>query len=165
MDATGKRDRSLDEIFREYVWDYFALHAEQRLKTFQFYVTLSTALVGGFLLLIRYGQNHKWIGLLGLVLVLLSIVFAKLDQRTRGMVKRAEDALNFLDSQHGLADIAGAPHPLRLIANDKHFTDKAKLWPLTTGHFSYSRCFGWVFSLFGILGGLTAIACFAVLPM
>lgn len=164
MTNDEKPQQSLDEIFREYAWDYFALHAEQRLKTFQFYVTLSTALVGGFLLLVRYGQNYKWMGVLGLLLAFLSGVFAKLDQRTRRMVKNAEEALNFLDAQHALPDVDGTPHPLRLFARDDHFTTNAKRWPLTTGHFSYSRCFKWVFTVFASVGALTALACFVLFP-
>ena len=155
-----KAGRSLDETFREYLWNYFELHAGQRLATFHFYITLSTALIGGFLLLVRYGQNHKWMGVLGLLLAFLSLVFAKLDARTRKMVKNAEGALSFLDAHHGLLDVEGAPHPLRVFDRDNHYTKNAKLWPLTTGHFSYERCFRWVFVVFGIVGILTALACF-----
>ena len=30
-----------DDTFREYAWDYFQLHAEQRLKAFQFFIVAS----------------------------------------------------------------------------------------------------------------------------
>jgi hypothetical protein len=32
-----------DDRIREYAWDYFQLHAEQRLKAFHFFITLATA--------------------------------------------------------------------------------------------------------------------------
>jgi hypothetical protein len=31
-----------DDTFREYAWDYFQLPADQRLKVFQFSITLAT---------------------------------------------------------------------------------------------------------------------------
>ena len=67
--------RNLDEVFREYAWDYFAVHAEQRLKAFHFYILLSTAIIGGFGLLIRNGEFHKWMALFGLLLLFFSFVF------------------------------------------------------------------------------------------
>jgi hypothetical protein len=39
-------DTELQKELREYAWKYFSLHAEQRLKTFHFFVILATVLVG-----------------------------------------------------------------------------------------------------------------------
>lgn len=142
----------VDEPFRDYAISHFELHAGQRLQAFQFYVTLSTALIGGFLLLLRYDKGHKWMSILGLVLAFLSFVFWKLDERTRQLVKRSEEALKFLDEQYELPDIDGAPHPLRLFSRDDYFTDNAKVFPLWSGQFSYTRCFRWVFTVFACLG-------------
>lgn len=152
-----------DGKLREYAWSYFELHAEQRLKTLQFYITLATAILGAFILLIRYGQTHKWMALLGVVLVTLSFVFAKLDRRTRELVTNGEEALKFLDSRLGLPDVEGKPHPLRIFARDDFDTAGAHLWPLSSGHFTYTRCFRWVFILFASLGlfsGLWALFAF-----
>ena len=153
-----------DDTFREYAWDYFQLHAEQRLKAFQFFITLATAIVGGFLLLFRYGQAHKWAAVLGVLLIFLSFVFWKLDLRTRGLVKNAEAALKYLDSAHDLPDIDGDPNPLRLFTRDDHETSKVSKLSLLSGHFSYSRCFEWVFAMFALLGALGVFACLAFLP-
>src|SRR5689334_9313771 len=56
--------KSLDELFREYAWDYFALHADHRLRAFHFYILLSTALVGGFALSVRNGGFQRWMAIL-----------------------------------------------------------------------------------------------------
>src|SRR3990172_2986625 len=159
------KPKSLDETFRDYVWGYFELHADQRLKAFQFYISLSTALVGGFLLLLRYDQNHKWMSLLGFLLAFLSFVFWKLDHRTKRLVKNAEDALKFLDAQHDLPDVDGMPHPLRIFTRDDYVAQNADLWPLSAGPFSYSRCFKWVFVAFALLGLGAGIACLILFPV
>lgn len=157
--------QALDETFREYAWKYFELHADQRLRAFHFYITLSSAVIGGFLLLLRYGQNHKWMAVLGLLLVFFSFVFSKLDLRTRNLINHAETALRFLDDQRDLSDVEGQPHPLKLFSRDDHLTRSAKLWPLLIGHFSYSRCFRWVFTVFAITGVVTAAACLIAFPV
>lgn len=146
--------------FREYAWNYFALHAGQRLQTFEFYITLSTAILGGFFAMMQAAHASRWVSLLGFLLSFLSFVFWKLDCRTRNLIKNAEEALKALDAQHGLPRQGTVPHPLELFARDAHVSDSKPKWPLTTGHFSYSRCFEWVFIAFGI-GGLVS-ACWAM---
>jgi Ca2+/Na+ antiporter len=165
MPETEAKPKTLDEIFRNYAWGYFALHADHRLKAFQFFITLSTAIVGGFLLLFRYGQSHKWMAVLGFLLAFLAFVFWKLDIRTRTLVKNSEEALRFLDSQHNFPDVEGAPHPLRMFSRDDHFTTLAARFPIVSGHFSYTRCFKYVFVVFGIIGIGAGIACLIYLPV
>lgn len=154
----------MDETFREYAWNYFSLHADQRLRAFHFYITLSTALVGGYLLLLRYGQTHKWLAILGFLLTFFSFLFSKLDRRTRDMIKHAEDALKFLDSKHNLPDQDGRAHPLKLFNRDDEHTKQVVLWPLVDGYFSYSRCFRWVFNVFGSIGVVAALVSLLAFP-
>jgi hypothetical protein len=156
---------TLDETFRDYAWNYFALHAEQRLKTFHFFIILVTAIVGGFLLILRYGHTHKWIALLGFFLAFLSFVFWKLDVRTRALVKNAEEALKVLDAGHELPDSGGAPHALRLFDRDDYFTSRAPRFPLFSAHFSYSRCFNYLFFVVGLIGFGGGVAGLMYLPV
>lgn len=145
-----------EDVFREYAWNYFELHAQQRLQAFEFFITLATATLAGFVTLIQVGQSHKWLSIIGFGLSFISFVFWKLEVRTRALVKNAEAALNYLDAQHGLADIEGVPHPLRMFARDEHFTKQTSKWPLVSGHLSYARCFRWVFIAFALLGLILA---------
>ena len=149
--------QALDEQFRDYAWSYFELHSGQRLKAFQFFISLATALVGALVVLAREDNANAWTASLGVVLAFLAFVFWKLDCRTRRLVKNAEDALKFLDGRHILPDLDGAPHPLRIFARDDYFTKKAPRYPLWSGHFSYSRCFEWVFIVSGIAGVVSAV--------
>ena len=166
MPETSQDTKFLDEAFRDYAWRYFELHTEQRLKAFQFFITLSTAIVGGSLLLVRYGQGHKWMAVLGFLLAFFSFVFWKLDVRTGTLVKNGEEALKFLDAKHQLPTIDGAPHPLAMFARDDHFTSRAKKrakkFHLFSGHFSYHRCFKYVFVMFAFLGYVFVIAVLSV---
>jgi hypothetical protein len=161
---TDDRAGRVESTFREYAWNYFELHAGQRLKTFQFFVTLSTALIAGFVVLLRYGYTYKWIAVLGFLLSFFSFVFSKLDRRTKILVENGEKALKYLDRQHDLPDIEGIPHPLRIFDRDDHFTSRANLLPLVTGHFSYSRSFRYVFVAVGLLGLCVGVACLILLP-
>ena len=75
-DGTNKQTELTIEVFRDHAWDYFALHADQRLKTFHFYILLETGLVAAMLLAARAGASDPWIfGIIGLFMVLLSFVF------------------------------------------------------------------------------------------
>ncbi len=157
-DSTDKKP-FLDDAFRDYAWDYFSLHADQRLKAFHFYIILSTAIIGGFSLLLKNGAFYKWMAVFGLLLLFFSFIFWKLDNRTKQLVKSGEAALEFLDAQYALPDQDGVPHVLRLFTREKMLTAKHPLFPLSTGHFSYSRCFTWVFFMFSFLGAITTIVC------
>ncbi|MFC5429482.1 hypothetical protein ACFPTO_11825 [Paraburkholderia denitrificans] len=140
-----------EKIFRTQIWSYFALHAAQRMQSFQFYITLETALVGGAILLAKSDGSHQcWIAVIGAVVSLLSFVFWKLDGRTRLLIKNAELALNYLDDQHNLPNVNSRPHPLRLFKNDEVANSPTShIWNI---RLSYSNCFNIVFAIFGIGG-------------
>jgi len=153
------------QALRKYAWDYFSIHAAQRMAAFQFFITLATAMVAGFLLLIRNTGGERWMGILGVLLALFAFVFSKLDKRTRGLIKNGERALKYLDSELGLKWIGEIQHPLALFAaDDASMNGKISSIPFV-GDFSYSRCFKYVFVGFGLLGlsgAIAALACFPV---
>lgn len=145
---------SHDEIFRKYAWDYFSVHAAQRLTTFQFFITLESAIVGGYIAFVAGGGEKPWLCILGVMLAGLAFVFYKLDGRTKGLIKNAEEALAYLDASHTLPDQNGLPHPLRLIDvdNEKKKLNNSRNWIKKT--YSYSWCFNIVFASFSLLGCL-----------
>lgn len=151
MDAEGRKE------FRDYAWNYFSVHANQRMGVFQFYITLSTAVLGGAVLLAGSGDDRIWSALLFMLLPFLSFVFWRLDQRTSELVKNAEKALQHLDEMalSNKSDHGG--QVLALFKNDENAKRKAGRWPLL-GHFSYSRCFRYVFVSVALLGVLGAMA-------
>ena len=146
----------LQNVFRESAWRHFTIHAEQRLKMFQFYITISTALLAGGVLLLRTGENTIALVLLGFLASFFSFVFWKLEVRTRALVKNAEDAIKHLDDSHDLPGVDGQPNPLKLFTRDDFETQKSKgncaFW-----YFSYHKCFSMVFAVIAILGALGMI--------
>ena len=116
----------LQDVFRENAWRHFAIHAEQRLKMFQFYITISTALLGGGVLLIRTGQNAIALLLLSFLASFFSFVFWKLEIRTRILVKNSEDAIKYLDRSYDVPDVDRKPSPLKLFTRDDSRTQSNK---------------------------------------
>ncbi|UMY16790.1 hypothetical protein MMB17_19285 [Methylobacterium organophilum] len=85
----------------EHLWRYFALHAQQRVSVFNFFVVLSgviSAAIGGALQV--GGPLNFVVVILGLLLPLLSFVFWRLDQRNSDLVKIAERALRRAEEAH-----------------------------------------------------------------
>jgi hypothetical protein len=136
----------LSETYRDYVWSYFVLHAQQRLQTFQFFITLATAILGGILLLNRSVQSTRLIFILGFLLMFFSFIFWKLDRRNRNFVRNAEAALKYFESQNNLRDEKGAPNPLNVFLR-ADFLDSQE-----SPYFTYRRCFKYVFAGFALIG-------------
>lgn len=159
---TPEERKDLEAVFRKYAWDYFSVHAAQRLTGFQFYITLATALVGGYLVLIADEDTRRLAFVVGLLLVFLSFVFFKLDQRTARLIKNAEQALNSLDELYLLPDgDDGLPHVFRLFARDDAKRKAETKRGLLLNRHSYTTCFRAVFvgfSAIGLASGIYAIA-------
>ena len=144
---------AMNNIYRESAWKHFSVHADQRLKMFQFYITISTALLGGVILLYRTGENAEALLILCFLISFFSFVFWKLEKRTSTLVKNAEDAIKYLDSSVDVPDIEGQPNPLKLFTRDDFRTQNSKNLSHFS-HFSYHRCFVWVFVAIGVLGAI-----------
>src|SRR5215813_9397580 len=79
---------------RDYAWNYFQLHAAQRMSTFNFFIVLAglltTGLAGTFM------RDFQWnmVGtVLSVGLTVASFAFWKLDQRVSFFIKHAESSL------------------------------------------------------------------------
>ena len=90
---------SRDDYLRRQAWDYFALHAQQRLTTVNFYLVMATALTAGAVA--SFDESFRFPGLrlpTGLLLSLLSFAFWRLDFRNRELIKAAEAALRSFEA-------------------------------------------------------------------
>ena len=139
----------LHELYRESAWRHFSIHAEQRLRMLQFYITVSTARLGGGVLLLRT-DNEIAIILIGSLASFFSFVFWKLEARTRTLVKNAEDAIKHLDESINLPDVDGEPSPLKLFTIDDYRTRRPNR--LAPTRFTYHTCFVLVFAVVACLG-------------
>ncbi|HEY0733400.1 MAG TPA: hypothetical protein VGD69_00715 [Herpetosiphonaceae bacterium] len=149
---------------RKYVWDYFQLHSSQRIASFNFYITLATAILAALGAILQQGANLLGVAaVLGVVLVLFSFVFWKMDQRNTGLIKNAEAALKYFEEQ--TADSSSPTIPIiNLFQRDEHLVHERRSRPsifFWRNHFSYTDCFNLVFFTFGLLGALGAVLAIA----
>ena len=156
------------EDFRKHTWEYFHIHASQRLTTFNFYIVISALLTSGLVATFRNEVKFHEIGIfLGLMLPFISFVFCKLDMRNRQLIQNAEAALKYLESQYDLSNFEvstnGKPHILKLFSYEEHQTNirkRIRSYCPWKNHFSYRRCFQWVFIAFcfaGIFGAIISL--------
>lgn len=134
---------------REYVWNYFKLHAGQRMVTFNFFVIMGALLTKELADCInQQGGNNCFVGLI-LSVALIAVAFAswKLDQRVRYLLKHAENALKKSEDGWG---------PFALFTEEEKNTDstKGQWWKPWTWHMSYSKCFGAFYCVFSVIGGV-----------
>jgi hypothetical protein len=154
----GSQELDNDNV-RQYVWNYFQLHASQRLTTFNFYIIIATVVATGYVTLLS--EDHLPIlGItLGLLLTFLSFIFWKLDTRNKQLIKNAEDALKLLEEEYA-KEKDGKPNILRIFTYEEYQTNIIKrrrsFW-IWKKYYSYSNCFNLVFLTFGALGILAAI--------
>ncbi len=164
-------NQDLLKDMHDYAWNYFAVHAEQRLKTFNFYLLLVTVVLGGLLAYLKDSKTPALAFPVGLLLALLSFVFWKLDRRNRELIRHAEGALRTIEDARDVP-VGTVPENLKLIGQEENKTTairdigKVTSNPLTwwTGHYSYSDCFGVLFSVFGLLGVTIAVGVFFLAP-
>ena len=156
-----------NEELRKQAWDFFQMQAGQRLTTFNYYVVISSVLCTGLASSFKADSNNQYLGIsFGFLLVLFSFIFWKLDHRNRDLIEGAEEALKFFEAASDLQDSGGTPHVAkRFLREDFETTRKRKprKWRFWLNYYSYSECFGFVFTVFSIVG--LAGATWAVLQL
>jgi ABC-type multidrug transport system fused ATPase/permease subunit len=149
-----KKSSEQIERDRKYAWDFFQLHSSQRIASFNFYITLATALLASICAVLQPAINLISIALiLSILLIIFSFILWKLDQRNRMLIKCAEEALKEIESN---IEESGEHLPfISLFKHDEQLTKRLRgnttifFWH---NYYSYSDCFNVVFLLFGLLG-------------
>ena len=126
----------------DHAWRYFALHAQQRISVFNFFIVLSGILATGIGAGFQAGKTMAPVVIiLGILLTLFSIVFYRLDERGSELVKLAESAL-----------IAGEntcmPAFARVVAEE----NKSRASPLSSKTWTFGQSFRLIFWVMGIAG-------------
>lgn len=161
QDRTTKNDVEekimQNEELRKQSWDFFQMQAGQRLTTFNFYIAISSLLSTGLAASFKPDICAPFLGIaFGLLLILFSFVFWKLDNRNRDLIKGAEASLKYFESVSSLEDERGKPHIAKRFIREEFDTSEKKKhrswWRLWRNHYSYSECFSAVFMIFGIIG-------------
>lgn len=144
---------------RQYFWNYFQLHASQRLTTFKFYITISTIISTGYVATVAVSVIPTLAILLGFTLSLLSFIFWKLDSRNKQLIKNAEEALKYLERlpcfSNSIPTNKNVASVLKIFTYEEEQTNrmrKNKSFWSWRNVYSYSECFNMVFAIFGFLG-------------
>jgi hypothetical protein len=154
-------DNVIAKEVRDNAWKYFALHADQRLRTFQFYIALGTVIIGASATLLDSGNSHTPPAMLLLLLAFFSFVFWRLDVRNKQLIKYAEAALKNIEIEAFGSGDEMTPDPLQLFLYEEQATSEIrKRWWRRLKHFSYSKTFNCVFLLLGVGGLMGALALF-----
>ncbi len=144
------------DILRKQAWDYFQIHAGQRLTTFNFYIVVSAVLATAIFATFQKDYRVPRIGmLLGFLLALFPFVFWKLDSRNKDLIKRAEAALRFFESTCPPEDGEDGPHISKVFSREKYDTDRRKKESSALSlerQLRYSDCFNIIFLAFSLLG-------------
>ena len=142
MAETSAAARSLDYAFK-----YFDLHAKQRMTVFNFFLVIAGILTGGIAAALTKVPSMPLLSAaLSIVLILISVVFWKLDVRTSFLIKHSERAL--MECEKALL-IESA----QLISSEKDcFAEFQSRQGLGDKAWSYSHCFETVFVAMTILG-------------
>lgn len=149
---------------RTYVWGYFALHSDQRLKTFNFYLVLVTIVLAVALASLKDAKYPVYASPACILLTVLSFVFWKLDCRNRELIKHAEAILKSIEKH---IPASAVPEELRLFTQEEMLTDatRAQRGRITwrprswfIAHYSYYDCFVVVFVLLGCMGAVLTAA-------
>jgi len=142
-------DQDLQKDLRDYAWKYFSYHADQRLKTFNFFLLFLTAGIAGLLAHAEHLDEPMFSIVGGLGLLLLSFLFWKLDRRHRTLVHVAENALMVLEDQlmlgEGMAEV-------KIFHAEVKETKKLRR---SSGRFRYlscTECFNMMFFVVTALG-------------
>ena len=144
-------DQKTYDQMRDYAWKYFSLHAAQRLTTFNFYVTISTLIIGAAVTLRKEHVAFRELLPLAVLLAFVSVIFWGLDQRNRQLVKNGEKALKYLDSLWG---IGGHEAEVMKIIECDEFRCKHRIgW-------RYSTAFNAIFVVFFASGLILAVFCY-----
>lgn len=149
MHSNQQQDRQFDsgdwKAARDHAWEYFALHAGQRMTIFNFFTILVGLFGTGIATIIQWGSTFDLVGqALSIILLALCLIFWKLDQRVSSLIKRAERAC--IEAEERLY-----PPSARLFALEFLSTSMGR----RTYHPSREWTYG---SSFRLLFGVTAIA-------
>ena len=129
-----------------HAWRYFELHAHQRMSVFNFFVALSGAVSAGLAAIVQGSAQVSFLGIvLGILLIMVSFVFWKPDQRTSFLIKHAEAALSVLE--RALPD-----ERARLFLYEPFKTDAAASGNWWSRYWTYGESFRIVFLSIGLIG-------------
>ena len=104
MSQEDQKTSITDKERLDYAWKHFALIADQRMKTFNFYVIiLAGSFTGTVAALMREGAHHRTFCLIGTAHLLIAVIFAVIDERSCRILRISADALAAIEQSPAFA--------------------------------------------------------------
>lgn len=122
---------------KNYLWDHFKFNAEQRLRAFNFFVTLSMFTDGGAFAAFEKNAHPVVLLLIGGLICILAVAFAVLDMRSQALLKLTVPGL---------------------IQCEKQFSEASRLFALDESNLSKCLRYTFIFRALFILQGLFGLA-------
>jgi hypothetical protein len=147
---------------RRYLWQYFEIHSEQRLKTFNFFLIMAAVTTTGYIAVVKESMPSCLGMALGLMLVFLSFLFWQLDRRNKDLIGHAEKGLMHLEAKIPVPISGSDGFVLKIFSCEESQTRAKKEQRRTLGlrwYPTYSRCFNLVFVTIGIMGIAAIVFC------
>ena len=131
---------------REYAWQWFQYHAGQRQTVFRFYLVMIGVVSTGYVTSMTVTDLRSVSFLFGLLLIVISILFWLLDERSVTLIKLAEDYLK--KEEERLKLILGHPE-IRITyrADKERDTRFFMVWM-----YSFRRIYRIIFVLISMIG-------------
>ncbi|MCM1102234.1 MAG: hypothetical protein NC079_10740 [Clostridium sp.] len=144
-----KRELS-ESDFQKILWNYFAMHAGQRIQILNFYIVLETFFITGLLTLFQLsGDLTVFRLILSFSVIFFSFVFYALDKRTKEMIKFSEDALKTIEQKYE----SEYSSEIMIFSKEQEKTLFERRWSWLAKNFlSYSKLFKLIYLFFGIIG-------------
>lgn len=154
MQQTSGTEPNEGAFLRKQAWDYFVIHASQRMTIFNFYIALSSVVATAYFASFRADwnlQSARWI--LAPLLCFFAFIFWKLDERNKTLIKNAERALKHFEQASAGESITKVftMEEAETDARRRQFQGLRKLL-IWQRHLSYSDCFNVVFLIFFLIG-------------
>ena len=149
-----------ENTLNQQAWNYYQVHAEQRLIAANFYISIASVLAGALFAVLQNTQTMRVGALLGVLLIVLSYVFWKWDRRTSDLIKIAEEALKYFEGLSDLTSTSDEPHVTRIFQREAYLTDRKRkkrsifFW---RNYYTYRTCLNLIFVSFAIAGVLGAM--------
>jgi hypothetical protein len=138
-------------------WNYFQLHAQQRLSFFNFFVIFSALMTTGLISTFQEKYDAHFIGIaVGLMLSLIAFVFWKIDERNKYLTKASEDAIKIIEQHYKCSQCYIDSNKFQIFSREEietnqiRISQKKRLFPFR--QISHSKSFNFIFLVYFIIG-------------
>jgi len=136
----SKHNRECEKAALDHAWDWFSLHATQRMQAMNFFLVATAFLSASFVTAAKE-KVHVLAGGVAVLAIFLSYLFYRMERRIRTLIKAAEHAIEPLEEK--LAEAVGV-NALQIVSR----VEESKI-----GEWKYSRVFRYLYLTTGLAFG------------